>query len=33
MNFYIPTYDECVEIVNANPKGCFQETSHLIDSY
>jgi hypothetical protein len=33
MDFYIPTYHECIEIVETNPKGCFQEKSHLIDSY
>jgi len=33
MNFYIPTYDECIEIVNNNPDMYFYERKYLIDSY
>ena len=33
MKFYIPTYEECIEIVNNNPDMYFYERKYLIDSY
>jgi len=33
MNFYIPTYEECLEIVKNNPKMYFYERKNIIDSY
>lgn len=31
--FYIPTYDECIEIVNKNPEMYFYERKYVIDNY
>ena len=33
MDFYIPTYEECLEIVDSNPKMYFYERKYNIDSY
>ena len=33
MNFYIPTYEECLEIVNNNPDMYFYEKTYLINNY
>lgn len=33
MDFYIPTYDECLEIIDNNPKMYFYERKYNIDSY
>ena len=33
MNFYIPTYEECLEIVDKNPDMYFYERKYLINSY
>lgn len=33
MNFYIPTYQDCLNIVENNPKLYFYECKYLIDSY
>ena len=33
MNFYIPTYEECLDIVNDNPDMYFYERTYLINSY
>jgi len=33
MDFYIPTYEECLEIVDENPKMYFYERKYIIDSY
>jgi len=33
MDFYIPTYEECLEIVGSNPKMYFYEQKYNIDSY
>lgn len=29
--YYIPTYEECVEIVKSNPEMCFYETKYVVD--
>ena len=33
MDFYIPTYEECLEIVDSNPQMYFYERKYNIDSY
>jgi hypothetical protein len=33
MKFYIPTYEECVDIVNNNPNMYFYERKSLVDGY
>jgi len=33
MEFYIPTYEECLEIVDSNPQMYFYERKYVIDSY
>ena len=33
MNFYIPTYQECLDIVDNNPDMYFYERKYLIDGY
>lgn len=33
MDFYIPTYEECLEIVDENPQMYFYERKYIIDSY
>lgn len=33
MNFYIPTYKDCIDIVNSNPDMYFYERKHIIDNY
>ncbi len=33
MDFYIPTYEECLEIVDKNPKMYFYERKYNIDNY
>jgi len=33
MDFYIPTYEQCLEIVDNNPKMYFYERKYIIDSY
>ena len=32
-NFMIPTYDQCINIVNSNPDMYFYERKLLVDSY
>lgn len=33
MKYYIPTYEDCIEIVNNNPDMYFYERRYVIDSY
>lgn len=33
MNFYIPSYNECIQIVNNNPDMYFYEKKYIIDGY
>lgn len=33
MRFYLPAYEECKEIVESNPHGCFYERRHVVDDY
>lgn len=33
MNFFIPTYNDCINIVNNNPDMYFYERKYIIDSY
>ena len=33
MNFYLPTYQNCLEIVESNPKMYFYESKYIINSY
>ncbi len=33
MKFYIPTYQDCIDIVNNNPDMYFYERKYIIDSY